>query len=447
MKTFALTILVFASLCSFAQENSKVLTLDECINFALENNIALKRAKNGELIADANKFQSLMNFLPSLSAGINYDYFFGNFFDTNAARQVSETSNSANPNVSSSVILFNGFSNQYTRKRSAQEQIAAQAGVENAKLNVKTNILSFYLNSVLSKENLRISADRVKLLEAQLEREEKRVSVGVGSPDAVYNLRSQLSNERLNFTNAENAVRTNMLILVQAMQLDPSEINYDVAALEINDEDLLVDVDPFGEVLAETMNINPGLKSSQANKTAAKYSLKETSAGRFPTISAFGRIGSNYSSNGARNPTSGEFEAEASFSDQIGYNQFEYVNFQLNIPIFSQFRTSRDVQVSKIGYLNAELDYQQASNTITNAVQQAYLDLLNAQTTFSSATENLEAQNSNFDFMKKRFDTGNTDFYSYLESLNNKNNAEAQLVNARYTIVLRQRILSLYRGL
>ncbi len=446
MKTLAFTLLTAVSFLTFGQGETTTLTLDECIDHALRNNIDLKRAKNNELIARANKVQAMMNFLPTLTAGINYDYFFGNFFDQNAARQVSETTNSSFPNLSTNLIIFNGFNNQYTLKRRIQEQNAARAGVEDAELNVKANTLSAYLNAVLSKENLRIASDRVELLEAQLDREEKRVSVGVGSLDAVYNLRSQLSNERINLTTAENTVRTNMLILIQAMQLDPTEANYDIAGMDIPDENLLVEVDPFDEVLSASYQVNPGLKSADANKTAARYLAKATAASRFPTLSAFGRLGSNYSSNGARNPATGEFEENATFGTQLDYNQFEYINFSLNIPIFNRFQTKRDIQVNKIGYLNADLDYQQAENTITNAVQQAYLNVLNAQTSYTTARENLDAQTANFEFIKKRFETGNTDFYSYLESLNNKNNAEVQLVNGKYNILLTKRILDLYRG-
>ena len=60
---------------------------------------------------------------------------------------------------------------------------------------------------------------------------------------------------------------------------------------------------------------------------------------------------------------------------------------------------------------------------------------------------NLIALNQSFDFVKTRYDSGNTDFYTYLESLNNKNRAEIELVNAQYSIVFRKKILDVYRGM
>ena len=437
------TTLLFSILLSAQQVEE--LTLEECINIGLERNIGLKRAKNNALIAKANRFQSIMNYFPSLTAGINYDYFFGNFFDQNAARQVSATTNSSNPNLSSSATLFNGFSNHYVRKQRINEVKSAEADIKSSELNVRTNILSFYLDVVLSKENLKISEERVQLLEAQLDREEKRVSVGVGSLDAVYDLRSQLSNEKQNLVDAKNLVESTKLTLIQSMQLDPKN-NYDVVSATMAEEDLLGEIDPFDQILGEALEINPAIARATADRKAAEYSLKSSSAQRLPTITAFGQIGSNYSSNGARNPETGEFESDATFREQIEFNEFEYVNFRLSLPIFNRWRTNTDVQVAKVGVLNADLDYQAALVSVTNLVQRAYLDMVNAQTAYSSAKENLEAQTSIFSFIKKRFEAGNTDFNSYQESLTNKNRAELQLLRAKYSIVFRKRILDLYRS-
>ena len=130
----------------------------------------------------------------------------------------------------------------------------------------------------------------------------------------------------------------------------------------------------------------------------------------------------------------------------MDFNQFEYLNFSLSLPLFSRFQNHNAIQVAKLNMANAELDTQQANLTATNTVQTVYLDLIAAQNTYRSASENLVALQQSFEFMEKRYQTGNSDFYTYLESLNNKNRAEVQLVNAKYSIVLRRKILDLYRG-
>lgn len=454
MKTLLYLITCLVTFNAFAQNKDvKVLTLDECISTALQNNIQIKRAKNNELIARSNDFQSLMEMLPNINANINYDYFFGTTFDQSAARQVSATTSTSNPNLTANWVLFNGLSRNNTKKQRAQEYLAAEGTTANTRLTTEANILASYLNVVLSQENIEVAKQRVDLLSSQLDREVKRESVGVSNLELVYNFRSQLANERLNLTNLENDFERNRLTLLQAMQLDPTAADYEVETYQVSEEDLLQETTPFLQVLNESLGYNPALRSAEAFRQAARYQFKSAQGQRLPVVSVFGVYGSNYSTNGARNPdrapgASGNenFEPDATFKEQMGYNLFEFIDFRLTIPIFNRFRTNNSVQTAKLNMANAELTSQQASLDVTNTVQNAYLDLINAQSTYRSASENLEALGQSFDFMEKRFQTGNTDFYTYLESLNNKNRAEVQLTNAKYSIVLRKKILDLFRG-
>ncbi|MEQ8240178.1 MAG: TolC family protein [Cyclobacteriaceae bacterium] len=446
MRNILLITIVFLSFQSLAQQDSVMLSLDDCINIGLERNIQLKRARNNQLIAEANRFQSIMNFFPSLSASLNYDYFFGTFFDTNIGAQISSTSNSSQPNINANLVLFSGLQNHHNAKRAGYNQEAAVSDVNSTRLDVETNILTSYLRVILDRENIQISADRVDLLAKQLEREQKRVSVGVGNLESVYNFRSQLATEKLNLTNLENTYRSDLLSLIQAMQLDPSQSAYGVMPYEISEEELLLELDPFEQVLNESIDGNPALNAARARQKASEYQFKIAKANRYPRVTWTGAVGSNYSSNGAFNPSTGEREADATWAEQLQYNEYEYMEFRLSIPIFTRFQTSTNVQTAKFNISNAELDVKQAMNTVTNVVQQAYLDLVSAQTTYNSAKENLGALDQTYVFMKKRFETGNTDFYTYLESLNNKNRAEIQLINAKYSIIFRRKVLDLYRS-
>lgn len=437
-----LAILLFAD----TARGQEIITLDQAISVSLENNIELKKTRNNALVAKSNKFQALMNYLPTLNAGINYDYFLGTFFDNNAARQVTATTNSSTPRIDMNAVLFNGFANTYYMKQINANEEAAQHAIDAQKVLVRSNVLANYLNVLLDRENIYISHDRIELLERQLDREIKRESVGVGNLELVYNFRSQLANEKLNGVNLNNRYKTDLLILLQVMFLDPNK-DYEVEAYDISSEEILSDVESFDTVLAASLDFSPDFQRSEASNQSANYQLKYAKAARYPTINFFGRVGSNYSSNGALNPESGEFESKAGFNTQLGYNEYEYLNFSLNIPLFNRGRTNNTIQVAKINVLNSELDTKLAYQTIVNSVQRVYLDLVSAQNTYKAAQENLTALNQSYEFSSKRYETGNTDFFTYLESLNNKNRAESELVNAKYSIVFRKKILDIYKGL
>ncbi len=444
-----LLCLLLAVSASLSAQNTQVLTLDDCINLALENGLEIERARNNELIARSTKLQSLMQFLPSVNAGINWNMSLGNQFDQNTLQVVNITTQRSSPSVQANWILFQGLSNLNVRNQRDHEYRAAQETSRNTTLTTKANILSFYLNVILSQENIKISQQRVDLLTAQLDRAEKRESVGVGNLEEVYNFRSQLATEKLNLANLQNVFAGSKLTLLQAMQLDPTAAEYEVEPYVISESDLIAEPDAFNAILYDALNNNPAVRAAEASQRASVFQYRAAQGQLLPTISVFGQYGSNYSSNGAFNPdVTGEesFEPDATFIEQLGYNEFQFVGFNMNIPIFTRFANRNSIQTAKLTMANAEINNRQARLTATNTVQTVYLDLVAAKNTYVSASENLVSLQQSFEFMEKRYQSGNSDFYAYLESLNNKNRAEVQLANAKYSIVLRKRILELYRG-
>ncbi len=424
----------------------KMLSMEECIDMALTNNIDLKRAKNNSLIAAANKKQAILNFLPTLQGRINYDFYTGTFFDSNVGTQVQETTNSSGPNINSNLVVFNGFRNHHTKKQSENLLQASNFEVESVKQTVATNVINFYLSVAAGKENIKISEERLDLLNKQLEREDKRVDAGVGNLEEVYNLKSQVATERLNLITLKNTYERNKLLLIQTLQLE-NNIDLEIAPINIDDNQIERPVESYGEIMSQVVSFSPGLKQANYNLTAAKNGIDISKSALFPTLSFFGQIGSNYSSNGGLNPETGDIDRNATFRDQLGFNQYEYFNISLNIPLFNRGITRNNIQVAKINMVNAELDYKQAEVTLTNAVQQAYLDLVAAKSTYEAANEILVALEQSFKFMEARYNSGNSDFYTYLESLNNKNRGEIDLINAKYSIALRRKILNVYQGL
>jgi outer membrane protein len=443
-------LLSFIFVSFFHQEiysqNIEQLSLDECIKIALDNNISLKRAINNEQIAKSNRMAALMAFLPDLAATINSDFTKGTFFDQSAFRQVSTTTNTSSPLIRSSVTIFNGFANHYNFRARSSEESAAEYGITATTNTVKENVLVSYLNVILGKENLVIANNRISLLQSQLEREIKRESVGVGNMESVYNFRSQIANEKLNQVRFNNQLKTDQLLLIQTLQLDISN-EYEIESEFTANDDALLELESYDNILDQGISYSPLLKQARANQEASLYGFKIAKARRMPTIGGFGQYGSRYSSNGARSPDSGEILENAAFFDQLNWNAYSYFNLSLNIPIFSRFQNTNAIQVAKLNLSNTELAVKESMMNTTNSIQRVYLELVAAQSTYRAAVENAEALEQSFNFVKRRYETGNTDFFTYLEALNNKNRGEIELINSKYSIVFRKKILDVYKGM
>lgn len=422
--------------------SARVLTLDECLQIAMSNNIGLKQVRNNARIAKANDFQSIMNFLPSVSGYGNYGWNNGTSFDNSSGQFFTGSREGSYLAGSADLTLFNGFSAHYGKKANANLLEASLNTIKAEEQNIQSSVLGSYLAVVLDKESLKISNARIELLNGQLEREKKREEVGVGNLEQVYNFQSQLANESLNLVNLDNQYKRDLLGLLQTLGLKLGE-SYQVAQYIFEEDNILLNEHGFDQVLAQSMAFSPTLRSANASAEAAHYNFKVTQASMMPTLSIGADYSTQYSSLN-RDVVSGD---PIDLTQQYQNLTNKSLQLQLSVPIFNKYQNRTNTQIAKISRENAAMSLEQANIDVTNTIQRVFLELVSAQETYKAAQNNLIALNQSFEFVKTRYENGNTDFYTYLESLNNKNRAEIELVNSKYSIVFRKKILDVYRGL
>jgi len=425
-------IFLFTVLNSSAQKN---LTLDDCIQIGLSNNITIKQVNNNSLIAGANEKQSKMEYLPRVSAFSNYNISRGLTNDPTTFEPVTATTRSSTPSIGLELNVFNGMRTRNSIQRSSLVKEAADFDVAKTRDDIELAVTASYLLVISDLENIKIAQDRLDLLSNQLKRAERRVEAGVANMEQVYNLRSQTANEKLNKVTLENRYKSDRLSLLQTLLLDPS-VDYEIADPSILMQRIDSTLPTYQDILELVLDYSPGLKSASLGIETSKMDLALAKADRLPILDMRAAYGSTFSSN------NGE-----SYFDQLGVNEQKFLGFSLRVPIFDRNRVKNNIHVSNINITNSELDYQQVRIDLVNNLQQAYLDLVAAHSTYEAAQENLIALEQSFNFSESRYNSGNTDFYTYLESLNNKNRAEIDLNNSRYSFIFRKRILEIYRGL
>lgn len=433
MRRLFFGLLLLALFVVSAQEE-RVLTLDECIQLAINRNLTIKQNENSLMAAESNRRQAYFNFLPDLNISGGYSISEGSFFDNNSGQFATATTRSSNPEISSGLNVFSGFSNHYQLKRRKHEYNSSLYRLEDSKVTTQVAVIENYLNVLLGLENLRVSDERLSFLKSQFDREKKRMDVGVGSLESVYSFQSAIATEENANLSLRNQNQLNMLSLKQLLQFNVMD-EIQIQPLEVDSLSKLTQVEEYDVVLQDILRNSFQLKSAEQSKKATQNSLGEARAQRYPSIGAGAGYGTQYSSNN-----------EGDFVSQIENLNYQYIGASVSIPIFNNYATQNSIETTKVNYLNAQIAEEQAILDVTNTFQRVYLDLVAAQTAYKTSVDNFEAVTQSFEFMKKRFETGNSDFYSYLDLLNNKNRAEAQLINAKYTIVFRKMILDVYRG-
>ncbi|MTI32308.1 TolC family protein [Xanthovirga aplysinae] len=438
-RVFALAVLLLGLSLEKADAQQK-LTLDQCIEIALENNLDIQKARNNVIGAEAREQQSKYNFLPNLNAAIDYSTNYGVFFDNTTFSLEDITTSTSSPRLSAELNVFNGMKNHRLLKKRRLEKESAEENVQSNADNTRRSVLGLYLQVLTDRENIRIAEDRLNLLTGQMERAQKRADAGVSNLEEFYNLKSQIASENLNRVRQENALKRDKLSLLQLLQLDVNG-DYEFEGVESVNGEIEAGVSSFSMIYEKAINYSPELKIAEYNHQAAKQDIKIAEADLLPSISLFGSASSRYSSN----YTDGDDESVPYFNQLQDFFS-QSIGATLRIPIFNRMSTKTNIQGAKVIRSNAFLDLQQSKIDLTNNLQRSYTDVIAAQETYQAAKENLVALEESFKYSKARYENGDVDFYTYMESLNNKNRAEIDLMISRYTFILQKKVLNIYAG-
>ena len=479
MQKLLLTILfvvVFISVLPAQSDvaDKKVWTLRECVDYAVTHNLTLQRSTYGVESSEIAKLQALMAMFPNLNASGNYGYNWGRSIDPATNLFVEQRIKSINLNVSSSLLLWNGFRLFYAYKQSDVDLDAANEDLIKARNDVILNVITIYLNVVFNQELYNNADAQLSSTRQQLERTRRLSDAGSVPRSDVLNLDAQLATNEVNLIQRENAVNLSLLQLKQALQL-PASTPMEVQVPEI-DIDGNLNLDKTSEEIFEiAVMAMPETKSARLKQESAVYGLKSARGNLYPRLSLGGSISTIYSDarqtfipEGAPTYTNttdrigylpstnepiyatdidvpGSFEVvpyNTQFRDNLGRN----VGLTLQIPIFNGLSARSGVQRAVINRELSNISYKETENQLRQSVETAYNDAVASSKTYAATQKQVQARSEAFRMMKQRFEFGSANFVEYQISENDLFQAQSDLLRAKYDFIFRVKILDFYQG-
>lgn len=422
----------------------QVLSLEKCIAIALEKNIQLLQLDFSRQSAEANYQQTKYEFLPNLNGNWSYSQSWGRTFDMNVFRPVTASTGSSNISLSSSVTLFNGLRNHFNMKAKREDLAASEYAIQRMKNDLTTNVAYNFFQVVYGRENLRIAEKRFEIAQKQLEKVEIQYKAGVLTQSEVYSLKSQVASENLAVVNARSILAKGQLALAQLMEMDP-EVEFELEIPQVSAIQLDGTVAPLEQIYQTALSTMPEIRQQEAKINASEYNLKATQALRYPSITLNGGLYTSYSSNGVLDPETFQ-RVQVPYFEQLPDNFRQGVTLSMNIPVFNRLQTHTSVQLSQISLRNARLEYNNQRNMLEKNIQTAYLDMKSSAEKYAATTESLKALEEAYQYAEVKFSKGLVDYYSYSKTLNDKNLAEIELLNAKYDFILKKAVLDVYQG-
>jgi len=419
-----------------AQE--KKWTLEDCISYAVSNNIGLQRQRLQTETAGANLLKSKLDIVPSLNFGSDGRVGFGRSIDpvTNLITFKQNLSNSYS--LSSSVQLFNGFA---TLNTISANRFMLKAGVETEKVTRNTlivDIMGQYYQVLYSKGLENASNMQLELSERQLFRIQKMVETGKEALSKQYEIESQVSSDRLSLTIAQNTASQALTTLKQMLQLEPG-MEFDILLPEL-DNMLITDsrfaADSIYSIASQTL---PRLKAIDFELKASRRQLAAARGRIAPSLSVGGSLFTGY----YKVITEDEVE-QMSFTSQLKNNNSQAVFLSLDIPVFNSYSGGRNIRLAKLRMNDNELRLEQEKNNLYMEIENACLSFNRGKDEYSAAVANHEFNLKSFAAVEKKFESGLVDVTDYSAAKTTLFRAETEALRTKLQLLIRRLTIQFY---
>ncbi len=471
-------LILFLNILIFNAAAQEKWSLQKCVQYAMDNNISIKQSAIQADVSAITYKQSKLSRIPTANFSNNDGYRFGK--SQNPSTGILENQNyfTVGLNLQSNAQIFNWFSKKNTILANEWSVQAAKASTDKLKNDIALTVANSYLQVLLAREQQNIADVQLKQSISQLEIVNKQVKAGTLPELNAVELEAQLANDSANLISATGNVTQAKYVLKAYMNLDAG------APFEIEEPPVdKIPLDPIGELQPESVyalavanlpqqRMNDfNLKAVEKNALAAKGAL-------YPTISAFGNLGTNYGY--FRTPTyaqipngygpSGLVVADGSggfinvqrplftkggkngyiTSDPLGTqfsNNFgQAVGVSISFPIFNGWQLKANYQRAKLNIKTLAYQKDLDNQTLKQNIYQAYNAAIVALEKFTSSSKAVASAQKSYDFSTKRYNVG---MLSTLEQITNQNNlfrAKLQYVLNQFDYVFKMKVLEFYKG-
>jgi len=407
--------------------------LQTCLDYAKKNNIQLNSLRLTARTAQQNYLLSRAQREPNLQAGVGLTYTHSKNANPVVGGFQTQSSFSNSLNLGSGMTLYNGgyISNDIKQKNLEIE--SANLNILQTENNITLSITQAYLSILLAKENVVYVQDLVNTSMAQVEQGRKQYEAGSIARNAYIELQAQMATDKYNFVTAQSAVRSNKITLKQLLQLSITD-SFDIVT---PDTVLSKEAVPaLDQVVATALRDRPEIKNGQLGIEISRYDLLKARAAYLPILTASANLSSGYSNN-----------QHDDYFKQLDNNFFQQAGLSLSIPIFNRRVAKTGVENAKIEIEQSQLNLKNVQTSLALTIEQAYINVVNAQGQYDAAVEGLRANQESYRIAGEQLKVGAANIVDYLQQKTLYTQAFQVYIQAKYNAALSIRIYDFYMGI
>ncbi len=423
-------IFMMAAFCCLSIHAQKKWTLDECINYAMENNLTLKLSKLKQRSAQEDVMQSKAALFPTLSANTNQGVGYSPFDNTAADKAYYNGSYGVNAQWT----VWNGGQNTNTIKQNKLTEEQAGLSTDVTANSLQEQITKLYVQILYMSEAIEVNRQSLETSKKNEERGQQMVEVGKMSKADLAQLSAQRASSEYSIVESETQLAKYKLQLKQALDLDAGTV-FDVAIPSTSDQQALADIPSLVSVFDAAMAQRPEIKNALLGIESSNLQMKIAKAGALPTVTVNGGLG-----------TSTNSMSSLAWGTQMKNNFDLTASVAINVPIFDARRTKTSVNKARIAQEQAHVNYDNEQHELYCTVEELWLDAINNQQKFRSALATVESEQESYNLLSEQFNLGLKNIVELLTGKDKLLTAQQNKLQSKYTTILSQQLLKFYQN-
>ena len=353
----------------------KQWTLQDCIDYAMENNITLKKSQLQKQSATEDLKGAKAALLPTVSASTNQSLGYQPWKDTGMAyvtngtvnTKVDKTSYNGSYSLSGQWTVWNGGRNTNTIKLDRLAEQEAELSTRETANSIQERIAQIFSQILYLDESVKVNEQMLETSKKNEERGQEMLNVGKMSKADLAQLSAQRANDEYSIMEAKTQLMNYKLQMKQLLEIT-DENAFDVAVPEIGDEMILAEIPALQTVYEEALLSRPEIERSQLAIKGSEVSVSIAKAGWMPNVSVTGGV-----------TTSTNSLSGTGWGSQFKSNVNTQLGLGVSMPIYDGRSTKTAVNKAKIQQLQARLDLQDLQKTLYSDIQGYWINAVNNQ--------------------------------------------------------------------
>lgn len=415
--------LVLAILCFVSYSSAQsLLTQEEAVKLALENNYNIKISNNAVEVSENNTNILNSGFLPTLTGNAGATYNLDNneseFSDGRITTLNGAESSRYNASLSLNYTIFDGLGRRYNYKSLKEQYQLSELQARETIENTVIQLFAVYYNVAQLTENISALEETLKISKDRLVRAQYQFDYGQNTKLGVLNAEVDIVNDSINVINTiqqlKNGKRDLNVVLGNVLKDDfnvETEVDF---ALQFQKDSLF----------EKAKTRNTALLQTEKNIAISQLSIKSGKSAYLPTVGLVGSYGWNKNNNNAASFLAGSINTGLSAGLNLSWN------------IFDGGSTITRVRNAKINLETQELQKENILISITRDFNNVWDDYKNKLAIYSLQEDNISTAQNNFSRTQEKFKIGQVNSIEFRQAQLNLLNAEVSRNQAKFSAKL-----------